>query len=76
MIKLKAKQEAPAKGPSLAEQLRAAQAAAEAYIEEIAQKEKAMSPLQPLDWHRLNLRLMYGRDACGCALKLLEKENA
>jgi hypothetical protein len=75
---LKAKsqpQAAPVVGPSLAEQLRAAQAAAEEYIESVAQKEKAASPLQPLEWHRLDIRLRFGRSAVDCALKLLEVEE-
>jgi hypothetical protein len=75
LLKKKQPQEAPAKEPSLADQLTAACAAAEAYIATVAQKEKQASPLQPLPWHEMNLRLMYGRCACKCALALLEKEN-
>ncbi len=56
-------------------QLLAAQAAAEEYIETVAQKEKANSPLQPLEWHRLNLRLRFGRSALDCALALLDQEK-
>ena len=59
----------------LKEQLKEACAAGEEYIEQAAQKEKAASPLQPLEWHRMNLRSMYGRCACKCALALMEKEN-
>jgi hypothetical protein len=59
-------------GSDLAEQLRAAQAAAEAYIAGVALKEKAASPLQPLPWHEMSLRLRFGRSAVDCALKLLE----
>ena len=76
LLKAKQPQEAPVKGPSLADQLTAACNAAEKYIATIAQKEKDASPLQPLPWHEMNLRLMYGRCACKCALALLEKESA
>jgi hypothetical protein len=74
----KSKAEAPsAEKPevSLAEQLRAAQAAAEEYVESVALKEKAASPLQPLEWHRLNLRLRFGRSALDCALALIDQEK-
>jgi hypothetical protein len=71
--------EASTEVSSLADQLKnqltQACAAGEEYIEKVALAEKAASPLQPLEWHRLNLRLMYGRCACKCALALLEKEN-
>jgi hypothetical protein len=69
-------EEAPAATPepSLADRLKEACAAAEAFIETIAQKEKAEAPTIPIDWHRLNLKLMYGSCACKCALALLEKE--
>jgi hypothetical protein len=69
-------QEAPAVEPSLADQLTAACAAAEKYIASIAAREKGASPLQPLAWHEMNIRLMHGRCACKCALALMEKENA
>jgi hypothetical protein len=79
-MKLKAKQ--PQKETSaevsladqLKEQLTEACAAAEGYIAKAAQREKAASPLQPLPWHELNLRLMHGRCACKCALALMAKE--
>ena len=54
-------------------QLLAARDAAEAYIKSVALKEKAASPLQPLEWHRLNLRLRFGRSAVDCALALLKE---
>jgi hypothetical protein len=59
----------------LKNQLTQACAAAEEYIETIAQREKAASPLQPLEWHRMDLRLRFGRCGCKCALALLEREN-
>lgn len=73
-VKTKPQPEASAE-VSLAEQLRAAQAAAEEYVEAVALREKAASPLQPLEWHRLNLRLRFGRSACDCALALIDQEQ-
>jgi hypothetical protein len=73
--KTKQPQKEAATAASLAAQLNAACAAAESHILTIAQKEKAASPLQPLPWHEMNLRLMYGRCACKCALALLERES-
>jgi hypothetical protein len=61
---------------SLADQLKQAVDAAEKYIAAVAQKEKDASPLQPLSWHELNLRLQFGRDSVRCALALLEKEQS
>jgi hypothetical protein len=75
MIKLKNKQEA-APAVSLARQLRAACDAAEKYIATIAQREKDASPLQPLAWHEMQIRLRYGRCGCKCALALLEREKS
>ena len=60
----------------LKNQLEQAVAAAEAYIATVAQREKDASPLQPLPWHDLNLRLQFGRDSVRCALALLERETA
>jgi hypothetical protein len=74
LLKAKEPQKVASAEVSLADQLTAACAAGEAFIETIAQKEKAASPLQPLAWHQMNLRLMYGRCACKCALALMEKE--
>ena len=74
----KSKAEAPpAEKPevSLAEQLRAAQAAAEEYIEGVALRWKAASPLQPIQWHRLDMRLRFGRSALDCALALIDQEQ-
>jgi hypothetical protein len=68
------KEAAPA--VSLKAQLEQASAAAEAYIATVAQREKDASPLQPLSWHELNLRLQHGRDSVRCALALLEKEQS
>jgi hypothetical protein len=62
------------RGP-LAEKLKEACAAAEEYIETIAAKQKAEAPTIPLDWHRMNLRLRYGKCACKCALALLDQEK-
>jgi hypothetical protein len=56
-------------------QLLAAHDAAEAYIAQIAARDKAASPLQPLAWHELQLRLRYGRAGTECALKLIEAEE-
>jgi hypothetical protein len=74
----KLKEEAPAATPepSLKDQLKQAVDAAEKYIATVAQREKDASPLQPLSWHELNLRLQYGRDSVRCALALLEKEQS
>ena len=58
----------------LKKQLTEARDAAEAYVQSVALKEKAASPLQPLPWHEMQLRLRYGRAATECALALLEKE--
>jgi len=79
-MKPKAKQPQPEASAevSLADlknQLLAAQTAAEAYVQSVALKEKAASPLQPLPWHELQLRLRYGRAATECALALLEAEE-
>jgi hypothetical protein len=72
------REEAPALTPeqSLRDQLEAAVAAAEKYVAQIAQKEKDASPLQPLPWHEMNLRLIHGRDSVRCALGLLSKEQS
>ena len=75
LLKKSQPQKEAAAAVSLTDQLRAAQAAAEAYIESIALREKAASPLQPLEWHRMDLRLRFGRSATECALALLEKKN-
>ena len=52
---------------SLAElksQLPAAREAAEVYVQSVALKEKAASPLQPLPWHRMQLRPSIWKRRC------------
>lgn len=75
---LKAKQEAASAVSSLADlkaQLLAAHDAAEEYIAQVAAREKQQSPLQPLAWHEMQIRLRYGRAGTECALKLIEAEE-
>jgi hypothetical protein len=73
---LKKSQPQPEAAPavSLADQLTAACVAAEKYIASIAQREKDASPLQPLAWHEMQIRLRFGNCGCKCALALLSKE--
>jgi hypothetical protein len=74
-MKLLKQKEVPAERPvPLKDQLTAACVAGEKYIAAYAQREKDASPLQPLAWHKLQIRLRYGRCACKCALALLSKE--
>jgi hypothetical protein len=68
-------QAAPQPGPSLADQLRAAQAAAEEYIEKVVQGLKREHTLLSVEWIAQDLRLKYGRNAVACALALLELEE-
>jgi hypothetical protein len=72
LMKKSQPQAAPVVGPSLADRIKDTCAAAEAYVETIALREKAEAPTIPLDWHRMNLHMMHGRCPCRCALKLLE----
>jgi hypothetical protein len=79
---LKAKSQPPKEAASavspladLKAQLLAAHDAAEEYIAQVAAREKAASPLQPLAWHELQLRLRYGRAGTECALGILAAEE-
>jgi hypothetical protein len=76
LLKTKQPKEEAAPAVSLKAQLEQAVAAAEEYIAQIAQREKNASPLQPLSWHEMSLRLQHGRDSVRCALGLLEKEQS
>jgi hypothetical protein len=74
--KLKTKPEALV--PSLADQLRAAQAAAEELIESEAQRIKSTVDAAglPINWIRANLRARMGGSCnCACALRLLETKK-
>jgi hypothetical protein len=64
---------------SLADQIRAAQQAAEELIEREAQKIKASrdGARLPIDWIRLDIRtrMKGGQCHCRCALNLLERDK-
>ena len=59
----------------LKKQLTEARDAAEVFVQSVALKEKAASPLQPLPWHRMQLDLRYGRAATECALGIIAAEE-
>jgi hypothetical protein len=81
MIKLKAKQpqSAPDKGRSLADQLRAAQAAAEEFIQKEVQriKDSPEGASLPIAWLASNIRATTraGGCHCKCALALLDRDG-
>jgi hypothetical protein len=74
MIKLRAKQpkEAPTVGPSLADQIRAAQAAAEEFIESKVQEIKNSPDGQslPISWLRQNIFAVHKARGCSCRCAL------
>jgi hypothetical protein len=61
--------------PSLEEQLRAARAASEMFIETKVAELKAEHPALSVEWLRLNLRATH-RGACDCRLALMLIEEA
>jgi hypothetical protein len=77
LLKTKQPQEAPDKGPSLAERIKQARADAEAFIEDKVRSLKVEHPDLSIEWLRLNLRATNRVGGCHCALalKLLEPKH-
>jgi hypothetical protein len=72
-------QEAAVVRPSLAEQIRAAQAAATEFVERKVQeiKDSPEGELLPIEWLRLNIRATTRANGCACkaALALLDEKK-
>jgi hypothetical protein len=72
-------QSAPDKGRSLADQIRAAQAAAAEFVESKVQeiKDSPEGELLPIDWLRMNIRATTRAGGCACkaALSLINRDG-